>query len=1295
MRTLRNSPGGRWLAGVASALLLLGATAQAAVIDGLVAYWNFDQSNFQDFLGTYHGTAEPAGTTIAFEDGPGSVFGKAIRLDGASQEVIVTGGAPDDLAFAGRSMSVAGWFKVNAFDTAWQCLIAKGEGTNWRVHRRDPGTTLTCSMGLGEAGVGGPNVSDGKWHHFAAIADTNAGMFLYVDGVLAESTTTRPVLASNGQRVRIGENPDAQGREWNGWIDDMAIWSRPLTASEISELSVAPLSQLIGGGGGLVVRQPTADAASFSVDVVDLPPAVSAPGTVKTVLDGTSITPVVSKAGSVTKVSYNIFTAQNQFFLSGSQHTLVLTIDDTTGKSYTNNLSFTVAPYPTIPVDYKLAAAASTDGFGLRFHQLPLNVLRAPGTDNATGSGEHQLAGGYVQRIAPDLKGTPWPNVAYGGGISNEIAVINYEQTGNNINATGDQPDNFNTVEPAGSGGLYGNLPFPNIPGEDVSLANWLDYFSMEATTYLRLKRGLYRMGVNSDDGFKVSCGLGVRDIYGITIGELSGGRGAGDSIFDFVVLEDGDYPFRLMYYEGNGGANCEWFSVDLTTGTKYLINDASQPNAIKGFQTGTGRAHIRSLVPGNGFNGVQPIPTVKVEIADGRTTASAVQLWVDGVKVADGVKSGGVTTASFTPAAAYGFGTDHSGSIVWTESTTPATTRTNNFTFRIEPQSPNTLPPNSYWIEAEDYDYNSGQTVAAASTMPYGGGAYSNLIGKVGVDYFDNETGQWSGTAFTDGVVGYRGDNRGTNNPATAMLCNPAWVGGGEQYATNRPGPFRMTANFKLGWVGGDNWWNYTRTIPAGIYRAYSAQSQGGPGDQITSTLHWVTSGAGTSNQVLRTLGVFRGIGSTGWSQNILATLRTANSDTAPMAAVKLPGGPVTLRWQGGGGDHDWFVFAPATGVPPVLSGPTPPTDLTVRRDAALTWTIEDFNQKVVTNTIKLMFDGVDVSTSLQISKAGDITTIVYDPPELLDLGRKYPYELSFSDDATPAAVQQQSGTVVAYYLPSTPAGGFLIEAEDFNYDGGKALPIASTMPYLGNAYTNLAAVMGIDYMRGDVVNDGNNYRYLETNNVPMGGNFDTNTLDRIRAQDAGGVTTWQVTNNYAIGWGGGNVQWYNYTRTIPANKYQVWLSGSYDGRGANQVAGWLEKVTSGATTTNQTVEYLGRFNSPGSGGWGNNTLVPLVNTNTLLTAEIDLGGETTLRYNCTSGDTDYLMLIPLGAALPRIDKISVNAQGQVVIEWTGAGTVQKASTLPAASWTDVPGSSPLTVPPPASGQEYYRLKQ
>ena len=130
------SPGRLRLALLAAALPLLGLStqAQSPVTQGLIAYWNFDKSDFKDSVGEFHGT-ENGSDAIAFTAGKGG-FGQSMVLNGVDQYVEITGGEPDDLAFAGGSMSVAGWFKVAAFDKSWQALIAKGEGSNWRIHRR-------------------------------------------------------------------------------------------------------------------------------------------------------------------------------------------------------------------------------------------------------------------------------------------------------------------------------------------------------------------------------------------------------------------------------------------------------------------------------------------------------------------------------------------------------------------------------------------------------------------------------------------------------------------------------------------------------------------------------------------------------------------------------------------------------------------------------------------------------------------------------------------------------------------------------------------------------------------------------------------------------------------------------------------------------------------------------------------------------------------------------------------------------------------------------------------------------
>src|ERR1051326_2501132 len=156
--------------------------AQTSITNGLVAYWNFDSKNFKDSIGKFDGT-ENGSAPITFVDGKAG-FGQAIQLlgpsdsGGADQYIEITGASdPDDLAFPGGSISIAGWFTVDSFDKSWQALIAKGEGSNWRVHRNGGNPTMAYAGGIGEGPNDGPDITDGLWHHFVAVTDSHAVNF--------------------------------------------------------------------------------------------------------------------------------------------------------------------------------------------------------------------------------------------------------------------------------------------------------------------------------------------------------------------------------------------------------------------------------------------------------------------------------------------------------------------------------------------------------------------------------------------------------------------------------------------------------------------------------------------------------------------------------------------------------------------------------------------------------------------------------------------------------------------------------------------------------------------------------------------------------------------------------------------------------------------------------------------------------------------------------------------------------------------------------------------------------------
>jgi len=54
------------------------------------------------------------------------------------------------------------------------------------------------------------------------------------------------------------------------------------------------------------------------------------------------------------------------------------------------------------------------------------------------------------------------------------------------------------------------------------------------------------------------------------------------------LVPEAGIYPLRLLWYEGGGGANVEWWTQD-SDGVRHLINGPDDADAFPSYQDATG----------------------------------------------------------------------------------------------------------------------------------------------------------------------------------------------------------------------------------------------------------------------------------------------------------------------------------------------------------------------------------------------------------------------------------------------------------------------------------------------------------------------------------------------------------------------------------------------------------------------------------------------------------------------------------------------------------------------------------
>jgi hypothetical protein len=210
----------------------IGSPQSVTVTNGLVAYWSFD-GNLQDSIRTAHGTARGP-VPVGYETRAG--FGQSLKLNGTNFVEIT--GSSNTLRFASNSLSIAGWFRVDTFDKSWQALIAKGENLNYRIARNSAGNNIAYAGGVAEGANDVPPITNG-WHHFVAVTDASKAKFgtaLYIDGIIRGINTNAAVLAAGTANLFIGENPEALNRQWNGGIDDIALWSRVLTPDEIALL---------------------------------------------------------------------------------------------------------------------------------------------------------------------------------------------------------------------------------------------------------------------------------------------------------------------------------------------------------------------------------------------------------------------------------------------------------------------------------------------------------------------------------------------------------------------------------------------------------------------------------------------------------------------------------------------------------------------------------------------------------------------------------------------------------------------------------------------------------------------------------------------------------------------------------------------------------------------------------------------------------------------------------------------------------------------------------------------------
>lgn len=205
-------------------------------------FWRFNQPNPKvDWAGSHNavtrsGYAASTDSAIVGESGSASFNGSSQGYAATSNSVVST-----------PAYSVELWFKGSAGATGK--LIGYGDSNNGTSGSYDRHVYLTNGGRLYYGNYpnevrtvetpAGTSYADGQWHHVVAT-QSDAGMALYVDGVLRDSDSSTVSAQTYRGYWRIGGDnlsgwTDRPSSDYfSGRIDEVAIYADALTASEVA-----------------------------------------------------------------------------------------------------------------------------------------------------------------------------------------------------------------------------------------------------------------------------------------------------------------------------------------------------------------------------------------------------------------------------------------------------------------------------------------------------------------------------------------------------------------------------------------------------------------------------------------------------------------------------------------------------------------------------------------------------------------------------------------------------------------------------------------------------------------------------------------------------------------------------------------------------------------------------------------------------------------------------------------------------------------------------------------------------
>jgi len=184
------------------------------------------------------------GTNNGATTGVTGKYGNAWSFDGVNDHVSI----PDQSALRiNGELTLAMWINPDGDYSHYNTIIAKRDNTDAYYQMFFPLATTSTGLHFYDkyptsrwsppSTTSFTNPSSGNWHLVVATVDSSNVLKLYEDNNMIYTTTLSPARnASNTSPVTIGDRFASGSEPFEGDIDDLSIWNRALTSSEINDI---------------------------------------------------------------------------------------------------------------------------------------------------------------------------------------------------------------------------------------------------------------------------------------------------------------------------------------------------------------------------------------------------------------------------------------------------------------------------------------------------------------------------------------------------------------------------------------------------------------------------------------------------------------------------------------------------------------------------------------------------------------------------------------------------------------------------------------------------------------------------------------------------------------------------------------------------------------------------------------------------------------------------------------------------------------------------------------------------